>query len=452
MKKSIIALALVLAIVAAGPVSASGIEYSGSLETTLEWHRDSDGNIETKPSSELGLNFGLNTGNEKTRAVVEFGAKKKSTSGLDLEFNAGNLELKKAYIETDGAYWHGGPEASTRFGSLDIDYGPFAKDKDQYGISFENMQIGVLNLNGFYGIPTEANDNQSTQGMRADVNLNNAVAGTAVIRDKDGLHVVAESAVKPMKDLIVGGSFATQIELEKEEVEGQEATEEQNTMEHLLVVGAEYQLADNMVVHGGYKAVSDGWKPAYIEDKAKKEEDDRGQNWVHETERNNQGFYAGLATEQHGILIAADYDQMFEEAVLAAATEIANYNLNVETVFGVGGEEKFATKSTKLGVNRSFDVMAQQVDAKYEGSWTPEGGIAHLIGASTTVNMIPAVKGLELSGEVTVEDKETIGYLAEAKFNAPNGMKFEIEHVGGKYTDEDVKLGTTATAGIAVKF
>ena len=31
--------------------------------------------------------------------------------------------------------------------------------------------------------------------MRADVNLNNAVAGTAVIRDKDGLHVVAESAV-----------------------------------------------------------------------------------------------------------------------------------------------------------------------------------------------------------------------------------------------------------------
>ena len=25
-----------------------------------------------------------------------------------------------------------------------------------------------------------------------------------------------------------------------------------------------------MVVHGGYKAVSDGWKPAYIEDKAKK--------------------------------------------------------------------------------------------------------------------------------------------------------------------------------------
>ena len=85
---------------------------------------------------------------------------------------------------------------------------------------------------------------------------------------------------------------------------------------------------------------------------------------------------------------------MFEEAVLAAATEIANYNLNVETVFGVGGEEKFATKSTKLGVNRSFDIMAQQVDAKYEGSWTPEGGIAHLIGASTTVNMIPAVKGL----------------------------------------------------------
>ena len=64
--------------------------------------------------------------------------------------------------------------------------------------------------------------------------------------------------------------FATQIELEKEEVEGQEATEEQNTMEHLLVVGAEYQLADNMVVHGDTKQFLMVGNLLISEDKAKK--------------------------------------------------------------------------------------------------------------------------------------------------------------------------------------
>lgn len=446
MKKSIIALALALVLVVSGAVAASSIDFNGSLETNLEWHRDTEGNIETKPSSELGLNFGLNSGSEKTRAVVEFGAKKENKTGLDIQLNAASLELKKAYIETDGAFWHGGPEATTRFGSLDINYGPFAKDKNQYGVSFEDMQLGMVNLNGFYGIPSEENEQKSTQGMRANVNLSNAVAGSSVIHDKDGLHVVVDGAVKPMEDLIVGSSFATQIGLEKDE------ENEEKSIEHLLVVGAEYQLADNMVVHGGFKTISDGWKPAYIADKSKEDADDEGQNWVHETNRNAKGFYAGIATEQQGVMIAADYDQMFEETVLSAATEISQYNLNVETVLAVGGEEGFGTKSTKLGVDRSFNVMDQNLQAKYEGSWTAESGITHVVGTKATINMIPAVKGLELNSEVTIADKDTIGYLAGAKFNAPNGVKLGIEHIGGKYADDDVKLGTSATAGIAVKF
>ncbi len=93
MKKSIIALTLAFVLVVSGSVFAAGINFDGSLKTNLEWHRDLKGNIETKPSSELNLNFGLDTADDKTRAVVEFGIEDKNTQGLDLELDPNKLIL-----------------------------------------------------------------------------------------------------------------------------------------------------------------------------------------------------------------------------------------------------------------------------------------------------------------------------------------------------------------------
>lgn len=95
MKKSIMVIALVLVLAVSGSVFAAGIKFDGSLKSNLEWYRDLEGNIETRPSSELRLNFGLDTANEKTRAVVEFGIGDKNSNGLDLELDPSNLSLKK---------------------------------------------------------------------------------------------------------------------------------------------------------------------------------------------------------------------------------------------------------------------------------------------------------------------------------------------------------------------
>lgn len=174
---------------------------------------------------------------------------------------------------------------------------------------------------------------------------------------------------------------------------------------------------------------------------------------IHESERRNSGFYAGIATNQAGIQLTADYDQIFDEAVLSAATDVEGYNLNVETVLAVGGEEGIKTQSTKLGVEKAFAVMdGLDVTANYSGQWTPDTGLVHTVGAKTKVGFIPAVKGLELNSEVTVSDLETIGYQVGAAFKAPNGIDLSIKHVGGNFADESIKTGTTAKAGIAVKF
>lgn len=452
MKKSVMILTLVLAMTISGSVLAAGIKFDGSLKSNLEWYRDLEGTIETRPSSELSLNFGLDTAGEKTRAVVEFGIGHKNNQGLDLDLDPSNLVLKKAYIETDGAFWHGGPESTTRFGSLDIDYGPFSVVKNQYGISVSNMNIGPVSVKGFYGIPTQ--ERKSIQGLRADMLMDNIAAGAALVHDWDALHVAVDGAIRPMEDLILGASVATEIDLRSEDVEEQEeGQEEESALRHMFAVGAQYQVMDNLTVRGGYKAISEGWKPEYLADKAKKASDDRGQNWIHESERRNSGFYAGIATNQAGIQLTADYDQIFDEAVLSAATDVEGYNLNVETVLAVGGEEGIKTQSTKLGVEKAFAVMdGLDVTANYSGQWTPDTGLVHTVGAKTKVGFIPAVKGLELNSEVTVSDLETIGYQVGAAFKAPNGIDLSIKHVGGNFADESIKTGTTAKAGIAVKF
>ena len=453
MKKSMMVLTLVLVFAVSGSVFAAGIKFDGSLKSNLEWYRDLEGEIETRPSSELSLNFGLDTASEKTRAVVEFGIGHKNSQGLDLELDASNLVLKKAYIETDGSFWHGGPEATTRFDSLDIDYGPFSVVKDQYGISVSDMNIGPVAVKGFYGIPSQ--EQKSIQGLRADMLMDNIAAGAAVVHDWDALHVAVDGAIRPMQDLILGASVATQFDMrqEAEGEEGEEGEAEENALRHMLAVGAQYQVMDNLSVRGGYKAISEDWQPEYLADKAKKAADDRGQNWIHDSERRNSGFYAGISTNQSGIQLAADYDQIFDEAILTAATDVEGYNVNVETVLAVGAEEGIKTESTTLGVEKAFAVMnGLDITAKYNGKWTPATGLVHTVGANTKLGLIPAVDGLELNSEVTVSDLETIGYQVGASFDAPNGIGLSIKHVGGKFADESVKTGTTAKAGIAVKF
>jgi hypothetical protein len=450
----VIALVLVLAV--SGSVFAAGIKFDGSLKSNLEWYRDLEGNIETRPSSELRLNFGLDTANEKTRAVVEFGIGDKNSNGLDLELDPSNLSLKKAYIETDGPFWYGGPEATTRFGSLDIDYGPFSVVKGQYGISVSNMNVGPVTLKGFYGIPSE--EQRSIKGLRADMFMDNIAAGAVVVHDWDAVHLAVDGAIRPMHDLILGASVATEFDLTEEaeaadEGEGEGEAEEAGALRYILAVGAQYQVMDNLSVRGGYKVISEDWQPEYLADKAPRAADDRGQNWIHEGERRNSGFYVNIATNQAGIQLTADYDQIFDEAVLTAATDVEGYKVNVETVMAVGGEEGIKTESADLGIEKAFAVIdGLDVTANYNGKWTPASGLVHTVGAKTKLGLLPAIDGLEVNSEVTVSDTETIGYAVGASFNAPNGIGVSIKHVGGAFADESIQTGTTAKAGISVKF
>ncbi|HBG08397.1 MAG TPA: hypothetical protein DDX25_00020, partial [Firmicutes bacterium] len=66
MKKTII-LALVAALIAVAPVSAAGLDISGSIETKIQVNKQGE-DVTVVPGSELSLNLGLSAAEDKVRA------------------------------------------------------------------------------------------------------------------------------------------------------------------------------------------------------------------------------------------------------------------------------------------------------------------------------------------------------------------------------------------------
>lgn len=433
MKKTII-LSLIVALVAAVPVSAAGLDFGGTVETKIEVNKKGE-DVTVVPGSELSLNLGVNAAQDKIRAGIEVGLKKEDQDDLlPSEISLDDIALKQAFIEADGPFWHGGPEATTRFGTLNIDYSPYATMKDRSGISVSGVDLDVLGLSAFYALPGEKGH---VLGLRSDLHLLEDIAlGAAVIGDNEIIRLQVDAAANPIEGLQVAGNVAV------------DHTEESGfKMDNLWKVEASYELAENTNVTAGYKHITDGFVPSYVAAKTKDEDADH--DWIHLARAKNSGVFVGLDTAQQGVNMQAAYDQMFAEASIGADTEYEGFRFNVKTVLDVPAVSAIATKSTTFGVGREVEVMdGLAIDAKYEGKWT--GGetrtLVHTVGAKTTLGIVPAIDGLELSAEVSASEinLDSLGYKVGAKFAAPNGVNLGIEHARHE--------GTTFNAGMKVEF
>lgn len=432
MKKTIV-LALVVALVAIAPVSAAGLDFGGAIETKIEVNKKGE-DVTVVPSSKLSLNLGVNAAQDKVRAGVEFGLKEDQEGLMPTDLTLGDIALKEAFIEADGPFWYGGPEATTRFGTLNIGYSPYASLKDRSGISVSGVDLDVVGLNGFYALPGEQGH---VLGMRSDLHVLEDVAlGASIISDNEIIRMQVDAAGDPIEGLHVAGNFAA------------DRTEDSGLkMDNLWKVKADYQVAENTKVVAGYKYISEDWVPRYVA--AKTKNGNAEHDWIHLERAKNHGLFVGVETAQQGVNMRADYDQMFAEASIGADTEYEGFKFDVKTVLDVPAVSALTTKSTTFGVGREFEVMdGLAIDAKYQGKWT--GGeaksLVHTLGAKTTLGIVPAIDGLELSAEVSASELklESVGYKVGAKFAAPNGVNLGIEHARD--------TGTTFNAGMKVTF
>ena len=431
--RKLIVLSLVIALVAVAPVSAAGLDFSGAIETEIKVNKNGD-DLEVVPGSELTLNLGINAAEDKVRAGVEFGLESEGDDLMPTDINLGHIALKKAFIEADGPYWYGGPEATTRFGTLDIGYSPYASVQDHSGISISGVDLDVVGLGAFYGLEGA---HGHVLGLRSDLYLLDDVSlGASLINDAEILRVQVDAAAAPIEGLIVAGNLAF------DHIEGFDLN-----MDNLWTLQADYELMEGTNIVAGYKHISEDFEPRYVAAKTKNE--DAEHDWVHLPRAKDSGLFVAFATEQQGVNLNAAYDQMFAEASIGASTEYEGFKFGVETVLDVPAVSSIATKTTTFGVGREFEIIeGLAIDASYEGKWT--GGevrtLVHTIGASTTLGLVPAIDGLELSAEVSASelDFDSVGYKVGAEFAAPNGVNLGIEHARFE--------GTTFNAGLKVEF
>lgn len=438
MKKTII-LGLIAALVAVAPVSAAGLDFGGSISTEIKVNKNGEA-LTVVPDSELSLNLDLSAAQDKVRAGVEFGLAKEKTKNnalMPTDISLGDITLKQAWIEADGAFWHGGPEATTRFGTLNIGYNPFASLQDRSGVSVSGLDLDVVELNAFYALPGEQGH---VLGMRSDLNVIDEVAvGASVIKDDEIIRMQVDAEAQPIEGLSVAGNVAV------------DHTEESGLkMDNMWTVEAAYELAENTNITAGYKHITDGFAPRYVAPQSKDDEPDAPHDWIHKTDERakNSGLFVGFDTEQQGVNFRAAYDQMFAEASIGAGTEYEGFNFDVETILEVPAENGIAAKSTTFGVGREFEIIeGLAIDASYEGKWTgADRSLVHTLGAKTTLGIIPAIDGLELSAEVSTAELslDAVGYKVGAEFTAPNGVNLGVEH--------ERWVGTTFNAGMKVEF
>ena len=170
----------------------------------------------------------------------------------------GDIALKQAFIEADGAFWHGGPEATTRFGTLDIDYSPYASLSKRSGISVSGIDVELAELNGFYALQGE---HGHVLGMRGDLYVLDEVAlGASVIKDAEITRLQMDADAAPIEGLRIRGAVAA------------DHTDDSGLkMNNMWTVQAGYELAENTVVSAGYKHITDGFVPRYVAEQSEEE-------------------------------------------------------------------------------------------------------------------------------------------------------------------------------------
>lgn len=386
MKKLATAVIAALIVAMAAPAMAADINLGGSLETQFnfapkhpEQDQWSDWGIEA--DNGLSMKLELHAG-EKTKVGLEFA---ETQVGLDDdgaltnderndvpgdEENPINLgiRLDRAYLETTGAFWNGGPELTTTIGDIDVEYNDYvATLSDGNGVKIEGINYGPVNAKAFYAWDA------GQAGLAVDTAYSGVELGAAVVTDGDNFEAAATAG--------------TEISGIKVNAEG---AVDRNRNYAYKVTG-ETEVMPNLIVKAGYRDSEN-----FSSENAKT---DDGDPVAYD---NHKGFNVGLATTQYGVALEANYDQPTEELAFSADKDFELAGLNI----------------------------TGEYDAKYvnDGSGRP---IEHKISLTSTTDMIPQLQGLELSAGVTINgdnDENNDSWNVGADYEAPNGMNFGAKY------------------------
>ncbi len=461
MKKLAVALAALMVLSVGVPAFAAELTMDGSVESNIEWNEKYNAEDDVAEGwagkSVIDLGFGVDGEENGVSAHLSLNAIADDDRAYGGEsatpFGLTDLELDKAWIETNGAFWNGGPDLNTRLGSLDVAHSDLIATVEENGASIDGFQVGNATIGGF-GAWNNGERNVDA-GVNVDYTFENGNAKATLVNggvDEDMAYAV-EGKVSPVETMDIEGLFAgTKTGEERSEiykVETSIAANENTTItagyrDLMAGVGTIAADADTDNVMPG------AFAPTYY-NTTTDDDDNRTDiigiaNGLGEDEKvdQNAGYNVGIETVQGNVALKANYDNPHHEAVLGANTELAGYKLGAESTFNED-DATFSYAQTELSAEKDFALTGMDVTGKYTATLVKDQSAKHEIEADAAVNAIPQLQGLGVNGKVTVENGgDDVTWETGAEYTAPNGIE-----LGAGYHSVD---GANFNAGVKVAF
>lgn len=415
MKRLAALLAATLVLSLAAPAFAA-VEIGGKLDNKFTLHEVADRwqidgetglDIETRVTGENGSNI---------KAVVQLGfekgynAKGKLDGSLTFDkflsdLGLSDLSVKRAWVESSGAYWHGGPEVTTKIGDVGETWDPVIahfgrqvvndmgvkKVERDYarGIAVEGVTVGPATLRAFYG--WDGADRPMALGASGSVD--GVDLSGIVVRKGDENNFAFGVSTALVPGIAVSGKVA--LDGENRRLYRVEATAD--------------NLVEGVKVTAAYRGADDDFAPMYTV----APEDKDGNLLPDPNHPDNihydllDGFSVAAETVQSGVRLRAAYDQPHEMLKLGASTDLYGVTLGYEADIRKGSD------------------------------------VEHTLRAKTVINSIPQLQGLGLYGKVKLAGDD-LTWKAKAEYQAPNGLKLGAEY--------DSVEGPAATAAVTVRF
>ena len=405
MKRVAAAISAALVLALAAPAFAA-VEIGGKFENEFKLHENEvTGRWQIDGETGIDVETRLTGANGSTiKGVVELGfetgfhdkgKKKGKLDGTRLfddlldTYSLANLRVEKAWVESTGAYWHGGPDVTTKVGDVGATWDPIVAEFDKRrGIALEGVTIGPATARAFY----MWDGADRPYGLMASGSVDGVELHGTVVRKGTENNFLAGARTS----LIPGVS-----------VSGKVALDGQNRRLYRVEAAAD-DLVPGVKVRAAYRGADDDFAPMYTIAPEDEYGDPVGRNDAENIHYDLlDGFSVAAETVQKGVRLMAAYDQPHEMLKLGASTDLYGFTVGYSAKVRQGAETE------------------------------------HKLRASTTVNAIRELQGLGLSGEVKlVGDKLT--WSTKAKYAAPNGIE-----LGAEYDSEE---GPSATAAVKVRF
>ena len=425
MKKLTIALVALMVMSLGASAFAAELTVGATVDNSIEWNETDRWAGSNSVEDDLGL------AGEDSNLSAHLGLK---NTDEDTPFGLGQLEIDKAWIENQGAFWNGGPSLTTRLGSLDVKHSDLVATVKNNGASVDGLEIGDATIGGFM-----AWNNAMDAGVNVDYDFDLGNAKTTLVRStaKDELAYAVECQVAPSDSMTIDAMYA-----------GTTVGEDRSG---IYQVEADLAASENTTISVGYRDLMDGvygsFAPEYYNET--KDGDNRtdiigvAQGLGKEKADQNAGYNVGIETVQGDFTMSADYDNPRHEAKLGVNTELAGYKLGAETKFDEE-DATFEYAQTKLTAEKDFALTGVDVNGKYTATMPKGGPVGHKLEAEAEVNAIEQLQGLGINGAVEFTNTDDVTWETGVEYTAPNGIE-----LGAGYHSVD---GANFNAGIKVEF